>query len=168
MKCVWLMLGFGMGASWLLAAADATNVVEKATFGAYTNVAGHVIKARPVRLDGALVHFALPKGGEARYRLSVFKLSEQTRIKDELGETEMPPRLKRLQTYYCDQIVKTRAQVRDGLLSEASAQEKIKNFKTIWQHELDRTPLSTATRNRWRELEKNEKADKEASDGKLI
>lgn len=64
------------------------------SFSTYTNVAGQVIRAAPLALTNNLV--TLTRNGKDRntYSLTIFPLSEQTRIKAVLGISSEKPAAK--------------------------------------------------------------------------
>lgn len=78
----------GFPAVLLLLAFDSIGAEE---VGAWTNLAGHVLKATPQAIHGTSVTFVQAGTGKTvDYPLSVFPPSEQERLRSRLQETTIP------------------------------------------------------------------------------
>ena len=85
---LWIRLGTGLFAVLAFSSIDSLGTEEA---GAWTNRAGHVLRATPRAIQGSTVTF-VQEGTEKTidYPLSVFPPSEQERLRSQLQETTIP------------------------------------------------------------------------------
>lgn len=84
----WIRRGAGRLSVLLLCAFDSFGAEAG---GAWTNLAGHVLKATPQAIQGQTVTFVQDGTGKTvDYPLSVFPPSEQERLRSQLQETSIP------------------------------------------------------------------------------
>lgn len=113
---------------------------------AYTNVAGKVIMAEPVRLDGDKVQVVVHsrgfrENGAVRstattntYSLSLFPPSERKRIKAALGICELPPKLRGLWEEIAAQRRRAEARAKAGKMTSEELAEYNRNLDAAWEH----------------------------------
>jgi len=102
---------------------------------AYTNVAGKVIWAEPVKLEGDKVQLVQVSTTTTNtYNLSLFPQSEQRRIKAALGIYEPPSELKGLWEEISAQRRRAEARAKAGKMTPEELEEYNRNLDAAWEH----------------------------------
>jgi len=126
--------------------------VLSATAGvSYTNLAGKVIAATPVKVEENRVTFSRKASDKQTIPLSVFPPSEQKRIKAAVGVREMPGALVGLAAEIRAQRVRYEARAKAGKLSEERYAENVEMLAGSWRHAVEETDLSTEEKTYWKE-----------------
>ena len=104
----------------LLLALLADARLSAAGSSAWTNRAGHVLHATPLELTKTKqVVFLLPNGKTVSYPLSVFPEAEQARLRERLGEIEVPYRLRSAYAFASRAIKRSRLLMEHGSITAA-------------------------------------------------
>ena len=138
-----------------------SGVLIAAVVSAWTNAAGRVITAAPVRIDGQKVVMASVKGSgggmrdEGRvvtnsYPLSVFMASEQKRIRRALGEYELPRKAAEVRTVLAADLARAEARAKAGRMTPEALAEKRKVVAGAWAHELEKHGLKEKEIEYWK------------------
>ena len=117
---------------------------------AWTNTAGRVITAEPVRIDGQKVMMARGAVTNA-YPLAAFMASEQKRIRRALGEFELPRKAAEVRTIFAADLARAEARTKAGRMTSEALAEKRKVIAGAWAHELEKHGLTEEERRYWRE-----------------
>ena len=91
---------------------------EPALAGAWTNLAGHALEATPLALEGDMVTFSRPSGGELRMPIYSLLPEEQKRLKETLGVLDIPGPLRSAYRLAESQLKTAQALYADGRIDE--------------------------------------------------
>ena len=112
----WIRCGAGFPAVLLLLAFDSSGAEEG---GAWTNLAGHVLKAEPQAIHGSSVTFVQEGTGQTiDYPLAVFPQMEQERLRSQLQETTIPEGLQSAHEFSARILRRARLLHENGQTSE--------------------------------------------------
>ena len=124
------------------------SVLMAAVLSAWTNTAGHVVFAAPVRIVGANVEMerreeARGKRDEGRavtnsYPMAAFMTTEQKRIRRALGEYELPRRAADVRAIFAADIARAEARAKAGRMTAEEFERKRKGIAAAWAHELEK------------------------------
>lgn len=116
---------------------------------AWTNLAGNVIHAEPLRVEGADV--VMVKGsGEGtrdgvkvavttnRYPLKAFPAGEQRRMRLETGDYELPRKAADVQAILAAGLARAEARAKAGRMTPEALQAKRARTAAAWAHELEK------------------------------
>jgi len=117
----------------------------------YTNLAGKVIAAMPVKVDRQTVTFDCGAAGVRALPLRIFPASEQRRIKAAVGVREMPGELKGLAVEIKAQRARYEARAKAGRLSEEKLAENLEMLNGSWRHAVEESNLSAEEKDYWKE-----------------
>ena len=124
-------------------------VVLALVLSAWTNTAGRVITAEPVRIAGDRVEMA--RGAVTNsYPLSVFMASEQKRIRRALGEYELPRKAAEVRTVLAADLARAEARAKAGRMTPEALAEKRKVVAGAWAHELEKHGLKEKEIEYWK------------------
>jgi len=127
------------------------SVVLSATAGeAYTNLAGKVIAAKPIKVEGQAVTFDCGAAGVRALPLRAFPPGEQKRIKAAVGIREMPGELKGLAAEIASQRARYEARAGAGKLSQEKLAENLEMLAGSWRHAVEETNLSAEEKSYWK------------------
>jgi len=118
---------------------------------AYTNLAGKVIAATPVRVEGQTVAFDCGTAGVRSLPLGAFLPSEQKRIKAAVGIREMPGGLKGLAAEIRYQRARYEARAKAGKLTAEKLAENLEMLAGSWRLVVDETDLPPEEKSYWKE-----------------
>jgi len=130
---------------WLLVDAGTALAAE-----AYTNLAGRVIAATPMKVEGGQVTFDCGAAGVRTLPLSVFPENERKRIKAAVGVREMPGALKALALEIAAQRRRAEARAKAGRMTPEKLAAYNGNLSGSWSHAVDGTQLSDEEKSYWR------------------
>ena len=111
-------------------------VLLLAVVGVWTNVAGSVITADPVRIERAS---EVLKNSEERDRtlpLAVFPSAEQTRLRAALGDYPLSPKLHALRATYASDLARAEQRFAGGVMDEAAFAAKRARVHAAWKSSL--------------------------------
>jgi len=123
----------------------------------YTNLAGKVIAATPVKVERNAVWFVREvksksekgKSTEVKIPLDVFPSGEQKRIKAAVGMREMPGELKGLAAEIASQRARYEARAKAGKLSQEKLAENLEMLAGSWRQAVEETNLSQDEKDYW-------------------
>jgi len=134
----------------------ALSVALSATGGeAYTNLAGKVIVAKPVKVEAGQVVFSRRVASDAlgaaevELPLKAFPPGEQKRIKLAVGIREMPGELKGLADEIEGQRKRYEARAAAGRLSKEKLAENLEMLSGSWRHAVEESKLSDEEKAYW-------------------
>ena len=116
---------------------------------AWTNVAGNVISAEPLRIEKN-VAVMVAKGSDEgmrdegsattnRYPLATFPASEQRRMRLKTGDYELPRKAADVQTVLAEGLTRAEARAKAGRMSQEALEAKRTRTAAAWAHELEKT-----------------------------
>lgn len=108
---------------------------------AWTNTAGRVVQAVPVRLDGARIVLNCGAAGLRDLPLSAFPKSEQRRMRAALGVYELPAALKPLRAAFAAELTRAEQRHAGGALADEEFRSKCARVKAAWAEALGRSKL---------------------------
>ena len=136
------------------------SVLIAAVLSAWTNTAGHVVFAAPVRIVGANVEMerreeARGKRDEGRavtnsYPMAAFMTTEQKRIRRALGEYELPRKAAEVRTVLAAQLARAEARAKAGRMTPEALAEKRRALAGAWAHELEKHGLNEKEIEYWK------------------
>ena len=126
-----------------------TGVLIAAVVSAWTNTAGRVITAEPVRIAGDRVEMARGTVTNS-YPMGVFMAAEQKRIRRALGEYELPRKAAEVRTVLAAQLARAEARAKAGRMTPEALAEKRKALAGAWAHELEKHGLKEEEREYWK------------------
>ena len=116
---------------------------------AWTNTAGRVITAEPVRIVGQNVVMARGTVTNS-YPMGVFMAAEQKRIRRALGEYELPRKAAEVRTIFAADLARAEARAKAGRMSPEALAEKRKVIAAAWAHELEKHGLKEEEKRYWK------------------
>lgn len=129
-------------------------------FSAWTNTAGNVIVAAPIRLVGEAVEMRR-EGTEASVvcPLSAFPAAERRRLRLALGEGELPKRAADIRVIFAAELARAEARAEAGRLTAEELAAKRANIAAAWVRELrkERHGLTATEIEYWKDRLNNEK-----------
>jgi len=117
---------------------------------AYTNLAGKVISATPVKVEGQAITFDCGADGVRALPLGIFPASEQKRIKAAVGLREMPGELKGLAAEIRSQRARYEARAKAGKLSQEKLAENLEMLNGSWAHAVEASELQLEEKSYWK------------------
>lgn len=133
-----------------------TNLMAIAVLSVWTNTAGNVISAAPVRLAGANVVLR-DVAGEKVLPLATFPPSERRRLRLALGVYELPRKAAEVRTILAADLARAEARAKAGRMTDEELAAKRSRTARAWAHELEKAEhgLTTEEINYWKDgLEK--------------
>ena len=116
---------------------------------AWTNVAGNVISAEPLRIEKNVVVMVTKGSGEGmrdevkvttnRYPLAAFPASEQRRMRLKTGDYELPRKAADVRAVLADGLARAEARAKAGRMTPEALQAKRARTAAAWAHELEKT-----------------------------
>ena len=124
---------------------------------AWTNVAGNVISAEPLRIEKNVAVMVAKGSGEGmskgsgegtrdegrvttnRYPLATFPASEQRRMRLKTGDYELPRKAADVQTVLAEGLARAEARAKAGRMSQEALEAKRTRTAAAWAHELEKT-----------------------------
>jgi len=127
---------------------------------AYTNLAGKVINATPVKVAAGQVTFvrnattnqtgrAGRQSDQLTLPLRIFPPPEQARIKAAAGLRELPPGLQGLADEIAYQRRRVVARHKAGRMTDAELAEYLENLDGSWRHAVETANLNKDEKNHW-------------------
>ena len=120
-----------------------------AVVSAWTNTAGRVITAEPVRIVGQKVEMARGTVTNS-YPMAVFMMSEQKRIRRALGEYELPRKAAEVRMILAADLARAEARAKAGRMTPEALAEKRKVIAGAWAHELEKHGLKEEEIEYWK------------------
>ena len=120
-----------------------------AVVSAWTNTAGRVITAEPVRIVGQKVEMARGTVTNS-YPMAVFMMSEQKRIRRALGEYELPRKAAEVRMVLAADLARAEARAKAGRMTPEALAEKRKVIAGAWAHELEKHGLKEEEIEYWK------------------
>lgn len=116
-----------------------------------TNLAGNVMTATPVRIDGAAVVLARSATTQT-VALAAFSATEQARIRAVFGERRLPSGLAGLRSIYVAELERAEARRAGGAMSEEAFRKKAEKVRRAWERSLEKGKygLSAEERAYWK------------------
>lgn len=115
---------------------------------AWTNVAGNVISAEPLRIEKNVVVMVTKGSGEGmrdevkvttnRYPLKAFPASEQRRMRLKTGDYELPRKAADVRAVLADGLARAEARAKAGRMTPEALQAKRARTAAAWAHELEK------------------------------
>ena len=116
---------------------------------AWTNVAGNVISAEPLRIEKTVVVMVIEGSGEGmrdegrvttnRYPLAAFPAAEQRRMRLMTGDYELPRKAADVRAVLADGLARAEARAKAGRMTPEALQAKRARTAAAWAHELEKT-----------------------------
>lgn len=124
---------------------------------AWTNVAGNVISAEPLRIEKTVVVMVIEGSGEGmskgsgegmrdegrvttnRYPLAAFPAAEQRRMRLVTGDYELPRKAADVRAVLADGLARAEARAKAGRMTPEALQAKRARTAAAWAHELEKT-----------------------------
>lgn len=116
---------------------------------AWTNVAGNVISAEPLRIEKNVAVMVAKGSGEGmrdgggattnRYPLATFPASEQRRMRLKTGDYELPRKAADVQTVLAEGLARAEARAKAGRMSQEALEAKRNRTAAAWAYELEKT-----------------------------
>lgn len=115
---------------------------------AWTNVAGNVISAEPLRIEKNVAVMVTKGSGEGmrdevkvttnRYPLATFPASEQRRMRLKTGDYELPRKAADVRTVLAEGLARAEARAKAGRMSQEALEAKRTRTAAAWAHELEK------------------------------
>ena len=116
---------------------------------AWTNVAGNVISAEPLRIEKTVVVMVIEGSGEGmrderrvttnRYPLAAFPAAEQRRMRLKTGDYELSRKAADVRAVLADGLARAEARAKAGRMTPEALQAKRARTAAAWAHELETT-----------------------------
>ena len=116
---------------------------------AWTNVAGNVISAEPLRIEKTVAVMVIEGSGEGmrdegrvttnRYPLAAFPAAEQRRMRLMTGDYELPRKAADVRAVLADGLARAEARAKAGRMTPEALQAKRARTAAAWAHELEKT-----------------------------
>ena len=124
-------------------------IVLALVLSAWTNTAGRVITAEPVRIVGQKVEMVRGTVTNS-YPMAVFMMSEQKRIRRALGEYELPRKAAEVRMILAADLARAEARAKAGRMTPEALAEKRKVIAGAWAHELEKHGLKEEEIEYWK------------------
>ena len=115
---------------------------------AWTNVAGNVISAEPLRIEKNVVVMVTKGSGEGmrdevkvttnRYPLAAFPAAEQRRMRLKTDDYELPRKAADVRAVLADGLARAEARTKAGRMTPEALQAKRARTAAAWAHELEK------------------------------
>ena len=105
---------------------------------AWTNVAGNVISAEPLRIEKNVVVMVTADAVTNRYSLAAFPASEQRRMRLKTGDYELPRKAADVRAVLADGLARAEARAKAGRMTPEALQTKRARTAAAWAHELEK------------------------------
>ena len=129
----WIRCGAGFPAVLLLLAFDSFGADEG---GAWTNLAGHVLKAAPQVIHGSSVTFVQAGTGQTvDYPLAVFPQREQERLRSQLQETTIPEGLQSAYEFSARILRRARLLHENGQTSDEDYRQTVESTRSAFRRQ---------------------------------
>ena len=106
---------------------------------AWTNVAGNVISAEPLRIEKNVVVMVTADAVTNRYPLAAFPAAEQRRVRLKTGDYELPRKAADVRAVLADGLARAEARAKAGRMTPEALQTKRARTAAAWAHELEKT-----------------------------
>ena len=106
---------------------------------AWTNVAGNVISAEPLRIEKNVVVMVTADAVTNRYSLAAFPAAEQRRMRLKTGDYELPRKAADVRAVLADGLARAEARAKAGRMTPEALQTKRARTAAAWAHELEKT-----------------------------
>ena len=114
----------------------------------WTNVAGNVISAEPLRIEKTVVVMVIEGSGEGmrdegrvatnRYPLAAFPAAEQRRMRLMTGDYELPRKAADVRAVLADGLARAEVRAKAGRMTPEALQVKRARTAAAWAHELEK------------------------------
>ena len=118
---------------------------------AWTNVAGNVISAEPLRIEKHAVVMVTADAATNRYPLAAFPAAEQRRMRLMTGDCELPRKAADVRAVLADGLARAEARAKAGRMTPEALQAKRARTAAAWAHELEKHGLKEEEKRYWRE-----------------
>ena len=105
---------------------------------AWTNVAGNVISAEPLRIEKNVVVMVTADAVTNRYSLAAFPAAEQRRMRLMTGDYELPRKAADVRAVLADGLARAEARAKAGRMTPEALQAKRARTAAAWTHELEK------------------------------
>lgn len=105
---------------------------------AWTNVAGNVIFAEPLRIEKNVAVMVTSDEVTNRYPLATFPASEQRRMRLATGDYELPRKAADVRAVLADDLARAEARAKAGRMTPEALQAKRARTAAAWAHELEK------------------------------
>ena len=105
---------------------------------AWTNVAGNVISAAPLRIEKNVVVMETKDAATNRYPLKAFPAGEQRRMRLMTGDYELPRKAADVQAVLAAGLARAEARAKAGRMTPEALQAKRTRTAAAWAHELEK------------------------------
>ena len=106
---------------------------------AWTNVAGNVISAEPLRIEKTVAVMVTRDEATNRYPLAAFPAAEQHRMRLMTGDYELPRKAADVRAVLADGLARAEARTKAGRMTPEALQAKRARTAAAWAHELEKT-----------------------------
>ena len=106
---------------------------------AWTNVAGNVISAEPLRIEKTVAVMVTRDEATNRYPLAAFPAAEQRRMRLMTGDYELPRKAADVRAVLADGLARAEARAKAGRMTPEALQAKRARTAAAWAHELEKT-----------------------------
>ena len=106
---------------------------------AWTNVAGNVISAEPLRIEKTVAVMVTRDEATNRYPLAAFPAAEQRRMRLKTGDYELPRKAADVRAVLADGLARAEARAKAGRMTPEALQAKRARTAAAWAHELEKT-----------------------------
>ena len=105
---------------------------------AWTNVAGNVISAEPLRIEKTVAVMVTRDEATNRYPLAAFPVTEQRRMRLKTGDYELPRKAADVRAVLADGLARAEARAKAGRMTPEALQAKRARTAAAWAHELEK------------------------------
>ena len=105
---------------------------------AWTNVAGNVISAEPLRIEKNVVVMVTADAVTNRHPLAAFSAAEQRRMRLMTGDYELPRKAADVRAVLADGLARAEARTKAGRMTPEALQTKRARTAAAWAHELEK------------------------------
>lgn len=106
---------------------------------AWTNVAGNVISAEPLRIEKTVAVMVTRDEATNRYPLAAFPAAEQRRMRLMTGDYELPRKAADVRAVLAEGLARAEARAKAGRMTPEALQAKRARTAAAWAHELEKT-----------------------------
>ena len=105
---------------------------------AWTNVAGNVISAEPLRIEKNVVVMVTADAVTNRYSLAAFPAAEQRRMRLMTDDYELPRKAADVRAVLADGLARAEVRAKAGRMTPEALQAKRARTAAAWAHELEK------------------------------
>lgn len=105
---------------------------------AWTNLAGNVVHAEPLRIEKNDVVMVAKDAVTNRYPMAAFPSSEQRRMRLMTGDYELPRKVADVQAVLAAGLARAEARAKAGRMTPEALQAKRARTAAAWAHELEK------------------------------